>query len=78
VAGLVDEGVLNSGNANALIQKLETAARQLDAGKTNVVCAQLETFINQVEALIRTGKLTEELGAELIGAANSIISLVCG
>jgi probable HAF family extracellular repeat protein len=78
VMGLVDDGVLNSGSANALIQKLDNAARQLDAGKTNVVCAQMEAFINQVETLVRTGKLTEELGAELIGAANSIISLVCG
>jgi len=78
VTGLVDEGVLSSGSANALIQKLDNAARQLDAGKTSVVCAQLEAFINQVEALTRTGKLTEELGAELIGAANSIIGQVCG
>ncbi len=78
IAGLVDQGVLNKGKASALIQKLENAARQLDQGKPNAVCAQLSAFVNQVEAYTKAGQLPPEIGAELINEANRLSGQLCG
>ncbi len=78
VGELVDGGVLKEGNGNALIQKLENAARMLEEDKDPATCGQLQAFVNQVEALADTGRLPEELAAGLIDAASSVIDQVCG
>ncbi len=78
VAELVDNGVLNKGNGNALIQKLENAARMLEQDKDPATCGQLQAFVNQVEALTDTGRLPEEIAAGLIEAASSVIDQICG
>ena len=77
IEGLVDDGLLKTGKANALVQKLENAIRLLNEGKAGPTCRQVEAFVNQVEACTKTGDLPEETGLELIDAANSIIGLVC-
>ena len=77
IEGLLDVGLLKTGKANALIQKLENAIRLLDDGKTGPTCRQLEAFVNQVEAATKTGDLPEETGFELIDAATSVLDLVC-
>lgn len=78
VAGLVDEGLLNKGRGNALIQKLENALRMLDQEKPPTACRQLEAFVNQVEAYTRMGVLPDDVGAELINVANTVIGQLCG
>jgi hypothetical protein len=77
VSQLLDDGVLNKGNANALTQKLENALAQLDAENSEAVCGMLEAFVNQVEAYVKTGRLPEDVGAQLIEAANSVMEQVC-
>ena len=74
IEGLVSSGVLNQGQGNALLQKLEVAQRQLDRGNVNAAVNQLVAFINQVSALINAGVLTPEEGQPLIDTANAIIN----
>ena len=72
VNALVAQGVLNAGNGNALTAKLDAAIKQMDKGHARPASNQLEAFINQVEAFIRTGKLTSAQGESLIQAARAI------
>lgn len=78
VAELADNGVLKKGQANALLQKLENAARMVDEGKTHAACGQLQAFVNQVDALMRAGQLPQTIGAGLIDTANYVIGQFCG
>jgi hypothetical protein len=74
VDALVDEGKLNKGEANALNSKLDSALKSIEKGKTNTACNQLGAFINQVNALINSGRLTLVEGEPLIFAAEAVIT----
>ena len=78
VFSLVDEGKLNKGEANSLNSKLDAALKSIEKGKTNTACNQLGAFINQVNALINSGRLTQEEGEQLIFAAEAVIAELCG
>ncbi len=65
VQSLVDDGVLNKGQGNAFIVKLEGAISKLDGGQDHVTVNHLEAFINQVEAFIRGGTLAAAQGQYL-------------
>ncbi len=70
VESLAADGVLNGGQANSLITKLNGALRKLDLGQINVACGLLRSFINQVTDLVQEdGVLTEEQGQPLIESA---------
>jgi len=71
-------GVLNIGNANALRSKLENVIAKIDKGQIGAAVNQLEAFINQVEALVKGGTLTDEQGAALIAAAEDAITALGG
>jgi microcystin-dependent protein len=62
---LHEEGVLNQGQANALLAKLEQALASLADGQTAAACAKLQALVNQVEALVSAGVLTAAEGDEL-------------
>ena len=64
---------LSHGNATALIAHLETANRQLRARCSRLAVQSLEIFVNQVDTLIRTGRLSPTKGQPLIDEANRII-----
>jgi DNA/RNA endonuclease G (NUC1) len=57
VNGLVDAGKLNAGNGNSLTQKLDAALKQIDAGKNTPAVNQLNAMLNEVDALVKTGRL---------------------
>ena len=78
VEALVTTGVLNPGQGNALIAKLEAAIRKLNQGNVNAAINQLQAFINQVNAFINGGILSPEEGQPLIDAANNIINQLSG
>ena len=78
VADLVSADVLNAGTGDALISKLDGAVKKIDKGNTNPACNQLGAFINQVNALINSGRLTPEEGQELKDAAQRVIDELCG
>ena len=76
VESLVAQGVLNAGQGNALTSKLRAALQQLERGNTQAAANQINAFINQVEALIRSRRLTPQQGQALIDAATNIISQI--
>lgn len=63
---LVDSGVLTAGSGNSLIRKLEAASDLITRGNLQGAFHKLNDFIDQVNALIRSGKLPEEEGQYLI------------
>ncbi len=76
IEDLVDQGVLNKGQGNALTSKLEGALKDLAKGKTTPAINKLNAFINQVNAYVNGGKLTPETGAQLIADAEIIIAAI--
>jgi predicted extracellular nuclease len=70
---LVDDGVLNDGQGNALTSKLENVLEKLAKGHTNAAANQLGAFINQVEDFVDDGILTVEQGDQLISAATLLV-----
>ena len=73
VEALGTSGVLNAGNANALLVKLDAAQTALAAGDTAGARDALTGFVNKVNALVRTGKLSAEQGAPLLEAARALL-----
>jgi pullulanase-type alpha-1,6-glucosidase len=78
VEDLVADGVLNHGQGNALISKLERIQDKIARGQINAAMNQLEAFIHQVEDFVSDGILTAEQGAALIAAAEDIIAFLDG
>lgn len=76
VETLVNDSTLNSGQGNALIGKLEAAIKQLDKGKPGPAINQIESFINQVEALVKASVLPAADGQDLIDAANLLLGML--
>ena len=73
---LVDADVLNKGQGNSLMVKLDGAINLLDQGKLGPATNKLNAFINEVNALVQSGRLTPEQGQPLIDAAQSIIDQI--
>jgi hypothetical protein len=78
VETLVAAGVLNKGQGNALVAKLEAAIKKLQEGDVNAAANQLQAFINQVNALINGGVLSLAQGEALIDSADAVITQIDG
>jgi len=76
VEALVEAGVLNEGQGNALIVKLEGAIEKVDGGQAHVSINRLQAFVNQVYDFVDDGILSPALGQYLIDQANSIIDQI--
>ena len=74
IAALVDDGVLNTGQGNALTVKLVNALDKFANGHANAAVNQLEAFINQVEDFVAEGILTPGQGTSLIAAVENVIN----
>jgi pullulanase-type alpha-1,6-glucosidase len=79
IRSLIDEiealrkaGVLNNGQANSLVVKLENAIKNLDKDKPKTALNNLNAFMNQVQSLVDEGVLTPEEGQSLNAAAEAI------
>jgi len=72
VERLRDDGILNKGQANALVVKLENADRATGRGQDKVFLNMLGAFVNQVSDFIAQGILTPEQGQNLLAAAESL------
>ena len=73
---LVNTGVLNEGQGNAYITKLDFALLEIDNRRFRVAINILRAFINQVNSFVTEGILTEAEGQELILAAEDIIERI--
>jgi hypothetical protein len=74
VQALAANGTLSAGNAHALLVKLDAAQTALAAGDTAGARDSLTAFVNQVNAFVRTGKLTAAQGTALTAAAQVILN----
>lgn len=75
---LKNANIINQGQANALIVKLNAACEQSSRGQYNAAINQMGAFINQVNAFISAEVLTQVQGEPLINIANDIIYLLQG
>ena len=64
---------LNDGQKNSLIAKLNAASDALDRGNTNAASNQLEAFLNELQADMKTGKVTPGDASNLRLAANAVL-----
>jgi N-formylglutamate amidohydrolase len=73
VTALVDRGVVAAGTGNSLQAKLDAAARQIERDNANAAGGQLGAFVNEVEAMARTGRLPAADAAALTTLAQRIV-----
>ena len=72
VIEMIEDGKLNEGQAVSLIQKLDSAIKKLEDGKDNSAYNMLQSFINHMEAFIKSGALTYKEAQPLIDAARAV------
>jgi len=65
IDGLVAAGRLNAGQGNSLAVKLDAAEKSLAKGNTSAARGQLGAFLNEVEAMVRSGRITGAEGSTL-------------
>ena len=58
VGHLVKSGTITAGNANSLSAKLGAAQKQLERGVVAPVGGQLGAFLNELDAMVRSGRLS--------------------
>jgi pullulanase-type alpha-1,6-glucosidase len=73
VQELRSQAVLNRGQANSLVSKLENAVRSLNAGRIGPAVSQLNAFIHELRTLLAQGRLSQSQAQPLIEAAKDII-----
>ena len=79
VDALVAEGKLSQGNGTALGATLQGAAQQLERGSRTAAVSQMNAFVQQVEALVRSGdRLSAADGARLTAFAQRIVRSIRG
>ena len=67
-------GALHAGLVNSLGVKLEAAAKQLERGGMTAAEGQIGAFINEVEALVNSGRLPASDGAALMAYAQRVLA----
>jgi DNA/RNA endonuclease G (NUC1) len=72
----VVDGMLDGGNANALNAKLRAATAALARGQDGAAVNQLGAFMNQVQALVQSGRLSAADGSVLTAAAQRIVTSI--
>ncbi|MFC1628973.1 hypothetical protein ACFL3H_07665 [Gemmatimonadota bacterium] len=76
IKSLVDSGVMEQGESNSLSAKLEGAIRSMEKGNTGASINQLQAFINQIEAMIRSGRIETGKGQSLINTTLDLIEQI--
>jgi len=74
VNALFAQGVLNKGQDNSLVKKLQHAINLIIAGDNAGAIQKLNTFISEVNDLLSAGVLSQSQAASLINAANNVIA----
>ena len=77
VQGLQAAGVLNQGQANSLTVKLNHAIDSLNTKPDQpTACNQLQAFVNEVNAYVQGGKLTQAQADSLLGGPLGILAIM--
>jgi predicted outer membrane repeat protein len=74
ISALTQSGTLTANQAAGLTSKLQAAAQSLDIGNLTPGVNQLSAFINQVNAFVKSHKLTTAQAQPLIDGANQLIT----
>jgi PKD repeat protein len=78
VAALGGRGGLNAGQINSLQVKLDNASRQLADGEENAASNMLEAFLNEIDALGKSGRVSDAAAAPLVDYARRVIASIGG
>jgi DNA/RNA endonuclease G (NUC1) len=78
VAALGGRGGLNAGQINSLQVKLDNASRQLADGEENAASNMLEAFLNEIDALGKSGRVSDAAAAPLVDYARRVIVSIGG
>ena len=73
VRALQEEGLLNRGETRSLISKLDAVSRQLSKENWAPARNLLQAFINQIEAMRKSGRLSDAEADLLINPAQTLI-----
>lgn len=78
INGLKGSGVLNAGQANSLITKLNHAIGNLNSTppKPNTACNQLTSFVNEVNSLVADGVLTQAQADTLLQGPLGVLAIM--
>ena len=77
IEGLETAGVLNDGQANSFIVKLNHAIDSLNSKPDQpTACNQLQAFVNEVNAYLQSGKLTQAQADTLLGGPLGILAIM--
>lgn len=76
VNALYSQGVLNKGQDNSLVKHLQHAINLMNAGKNAGALGNLNSFISEVNDLLRSGVLSASQAEPLIGAAKSVMAQI--
>jgi hypothetical protein len=77
IGGMRTAGVLNGGQANSFIVKLNHAIDSLDSKPDQpTACNQLQAFVNEVNAYVQSGKLTQAQADSLLGGPLGILAIM--
>jgi hypothetical protein len=78
IDALVASGALSPGSANSLKAKLRAAITQLDNSNGTHAVSVFEAFLNDVRAMMGSGRLAADSGQSLIDAVNRILRALSG
>jgi hypothetical protein len=77
IQGLQAAGVLNGGQANSLIVKLNHAIDSLNSKPNQpTACNQLQAFVNEVNAYVSAGILTQAQADTLLGGPLGVLAIM--
>ena len=77
IQGLQTAGVLNGGQANSLIVKLNHAINSLNAKPGQPTgCNQLQAFVNEVNAYVSAGTLTQAQADTVLGGPLGVLAIM--
>ena len=67
---------LSKGNANSLQVKLNAAQKQIESDRNNAPAHVLDAFVNELEAMVNSGRITSSAAAPLIAYARRIMASI--
>ena len=67
---------LSAGNVNSLTVKLDAAKKQLEMGNTNAASGQLGAVLNELDAMVRSGRLAETDAAPLRSLVERVLQSI--
>jgi DNA/RNA endonuclease G (NUC1) len=69
-------GTLNGGQVNSLRSKLKNASSQLDKGSSDAAANMLEAFVNEMQAAMNSGRVSDASGAPILAYVRRVIASI--